>query len=158
MQQVLGAPVPVAGGGDGGGVPAGTLIWFCGPEPPAGYLLCDGRAVSRVEYGALFAAIGTLYGEGDGVSTFNLPELRGEFVRGADLDRGVDTGRVLGSFQEDEFRRHTHTEKYYSATGGGNGLLSGATNNWNASQQTGATGGSETRPRNVALLPYIKAL
>ena len=66
---------------------------------PAGWLLCDGTAVSRTTYAALFAAIGTLWGAGDGVTTFNLPDARGQFLRGLDRGRGVDPGRTMGSNQ-----------------------------------------------------------
>ena len=62
--------------------PAGVLTAFGGASPPSGWLLCDGAAVSRSTYAALFAAIGTTYGVGDGSTTFNLPELRQKFLRG----------------------------------------------------------------------------
>ena len=67
---------------------------------PSGYLECSGAAVSRSTYSALFAAIGTTYGAGDGSSTFNLPNLRGEFIRGLDNGRGIDSNRAMGSFQD----------------------------------------------------------
>jgi len=62
---------------------------------PDGWRACSGQAVSRTTYAALFAAIGTEYGVGDGSTTFDLPDLRGEFLRGWDNGRGVDSGRVL---------------------------------------------------------------
>jgi microcystin-dependent protein len=62
--------------------PAGVMTAFGGASPPSGWLLCDGSAVSRSTYAALFAAIGTTYGVGDGSTTFNLPELRQKFLRG----------------------------------------------------------------------------
>lgn len=64
-----------------------------------GWLICDGSAVSRTTYADLFAAIGTTFGPGNGTTTFNLPETRGEFVRGHDGGRGVDPARVFGSSQ-----------------------------------------------------------
>lgn len=67
--------------------------------PPSGWLKCNGAAVSRSTYAALFTAIGTQFGSGDGSTTFNVPDLRGEFVRGYDDGRGVDAGRVMGSGQ-----------------------------------------------------------
>jgi microcystin-dependent protein len=67
---------------------------------PAGWIVRDGRALSRVAYATLFAVLGTRYGAGDGVTTFNIPDDRGEFVRCADMGRGVDAGREIGSLQQ----------------------------------------------------------
>ena len=64
-------------------VPAGTLVWFGTNEPPAGYLKADGSVVERQAYPALFAAIGTIFGEGDGETTFRLPDLIGRFAEGS---------------------------------------------------------------------------
>lgn len=64
-------------------VPSGAVIPFAGSTAPQGYLLCDGREVSRADYPYLFDAIGTTYGEGDGSTTFNLPNLQDKFVQGA---------------------------------------------------------------------------
>jgi microcystin-dependent protein len=58
-------------------IPAGIMAFFSGPTPPGGWLIADGRAVSRTTYAALFAAVGASWGAGDNVSTFNLPDLRG---------------------------------------------------------------------------------
>ena len=66
---------------------------------PTGWLKCNGALLSRTTYAALFAVIGTTYGAGDGSTTFALPDLRGEFLRGLDDGRGVDGGRALGSAQ-----------------------------------------------------------
>ena len=81
------------------GVPVGTVEYFAAATPPAGYLKADGSAVGRETYPDLFSAIGPTFGEGDGETTFHLPDLRGEFVRGFDDGRGVDSGRVLGTSQ-----------------------------------------------------------
>ena len=62
--------------------PAGIVMPFAGSTAPQGYLLCDGSAVSRTDYADLFTAIGTVYGAGDGASTFNLPDLSGRVVLG----------------------------------------------------------------------------
>ena len=71
-------------------MPAGAvIIWSGSVTPPAGYLLCDGSAQSRTTYAALFAAIGTVHGGGDGSTTFNLPDLRNRFVIGAGSSYGV---------------------------------------------------------------------
>ena len=80
-------------------VPAGTVIHVAMSNAPDGYLAANGSAVSRQTYARLFAAIGTTFGGGDGNTTFNLPDLRGEFIRGWDNGRGVDGGRQLGSWQ-----------------------------------------------------------
>lgn len=80
--------------------PPGMLGYFPRSTPPAGWLKANGAAISRTTYAALFAEIGTLHGAGDGSTTFNLPDARGEFIRGFDDGRGVDPGRVLGSYQK----------------------------------------------------------
>lgn len=139
-------------------VPSGAVFHFAMTTAPAGYLVCNGAAVSRTAFAALFAAIGTLYGTGDGSTTFNLPDLRGEFIRGADLSRGVDSGRVFGSSQADELKAHTHQSP---TTNGGAGVYEVGVGpsgyDYGAqSAPTSSTGGTETRPRNVALLPCIK--
>lgn len=77
----------------------GTVLPFAGSAAPTGWLLCDGATVSRTTYAHLFSVIGTTYGAGDGSTTFNLPDTRGEFVRGLDAGAGRDPGRVLGSKQ-----------------------------------------------------------
>ena len=91
-----------------GMVPSGTVLYFAGQAAPAGWLKANGATLSRTAYAVLFAVIGTTYGAGDGRSTFNLPDLRGEFLRGWDDGRGVDTGRALGSAQADTVRQHYH--------------------------------------------------
>jgi microcystin-dependent protein len=92
----------------GGVVPVAAVMWFCSPRPPEGYLLCDGRAVSRSEYTQLFRAIGTIYGEGDGEATFNLPDLVGRFVRGWGPVSPLDPTRSFGSYQDDGVGLHNH--------------------------------------------------
>ena len=74
------------------GIPSGVVFPFAGTSAPYGYLICDGRAVPREEYGQLFLAIGTSHGSGNGVDTFNLPDYRGNFLRGK-----VDVTTVAGS-------------------------------------------------------------
>lgn len=136
----------------GGGLRAGFVAYYPANTVPAGWLKANGAAVSRSAYAALFAVVGTTYGVGDGATTFNLPDLRGEFLRGFDDGRGVDSGRVIGSAQVDAFKSHTHGISGYTYMGesDGYGQSSGS------SIQTGATGGTETRPRNVAMLACIK--
>lgn len=142
-----------------GAVPAGKLSPFARVTAPTGWLECNGSAVSRTAYSALFAAIGTTFGAGDGSMTFLLPDLRGEFVRGWDHDRGVDAGRAFGSSQGDALASHTHPLDNRILTEGIAGVgLGGSTSGESAAlAATGATGGSETRPRNVAMLWCIKA-
>ena len=86
----------------------GTIIMWGGSAAPSNFLECDGSAISRATYSSLFSAIGTTWGAGDGSSTFNLPDMRGQFVRGWDHGRGVDSGRALGSSQADAFGSHNH--------------------------------------------------
>lgn len=86
---------------------AGSVTPFATDQPPDGWLACNGQAVSRSQYPRLFQRIGTRFGAGDGQTTFNLPDLRGEFVRGWDNGRGVET-RTFGSAQNDDFKGHLH--------------------------------------------------
>lgn len=87
----------------------GVLGFFATTTAPAGWLKANGAAVSRTAYAALFARIGTTHGAGDGTTTFNLPDMRGEFARGLDDGRGVDGGRTVGSAQASQNASHTHT-------------------------------------------------
>ena len=150
-------------------VPAGTIAMWPTETPPSGWRECDGSAISRRDFPRLFAAIGTRYGEGDGRTTFNVPDGRGEFIRGWDHGRGADpdartrtdrgdgtTGDHVGTRQGDDLRSHRHG---YSAgrnyggssdSGGRRPLEPGGT------AQTEAAGGSETRGRNIALMIIIK--
>lgn len=134
----------------------GLIAFFAADTAPSGWLECDGSAVGRTDYADLFAHVGTDYGAGDGATTFNLPDLRGEFIRGWDHGRGVDAGRGFGSAQAQAVQSHQHSVANaivgFADTGGSGvaAIISGSTN-------TGATGGAETRPRNVAMLPCIKA-
>lgn len=92
----------------GGGVPIGTIIQVAYTTVDTGYLKCNGQAVSRTTYADLFAKISTTYGVGDGSTTFNVPDLRGEFIRGWDDGREVDSARGIGTFQADSTKAHTH--------------------------------------------------
>jgi phage-related tail fiber protein len=86
----------------------GQVGMFARSTPPAGWLKANGGAVSRSTYAGLFAAIGTTFGAGDGSTTFNLPDLRGEFLRGWDDARGIDSGRAFGSWQDSDNKSHGH--------------------------------------------------
>ena len=159
-------------------VPAGTVIWTARNTAPTGYVICDGSLKSRTTYASLFAAIGTTFGAGDGSTTFGVPDLRGEFVRGWNSganDQGgtstVDSGRAFGSNQTEMIGPHTHPISdpghNHSYQGGDRQNLSGTQsqpvaqgNNTTGSATTGITinnnSGTENRPRNVALLACIK--
>ena len=91
------------------GVPSGSVFCRAVATVPTGYLECNGAAVSRTTYSALFAVIGTAYGAGNGSSTFNLPDLRGEFIRGFDNGRGVDSGRSVATSQGGQNASHNHS-------------------------------------------------
>jgi microcystin-dependent protein len=80
-------------------VPSGAVFMFAADAAPTGYLKANGATISRTTYATLFAVIGTTFGAGDGSTTFQLPDLRGEFLRGWDDSRGADTSRVFGSAQ-----------------------------------------------------------
>lgn len=172
----------------------GAVAYFPATTAPAGWVKANGALLSRATYAALWAFAQTsgnlvsdatwasnnqgAFSTGDGSTTFRVPDLRGEFLRGWDDGRGVDSGRAIGSFQSGEFASHTHTGT--TSTNGDHihgisALLGGAgagpntaldpvnvtrdTNTAGAHNHTfttNATGGAETRPRNLALLACIK--
>lgn len=141
--------------------PAGEVSAFARTTAPDGWIVCDGATVSRTTYARLFAAIGTTFGAGNGSTTFRLPDLRGEFIRALDLGRGVDAGRTLGSFQAGEIQSHKHFGKNIAGSDGlpDSGFTAGerlGSGDGNPAFETTNTGGSETRPRNVALLYCIR--
>jgi microcystin-dependent protein len=183
-------------------MPSGAVQFFARNTAPAGWMKANGATISRTTYAALFAAIGTTFGAGDGSTTFKIPDLRGEFPRGWDDSRGVDSGRSFGTAQTQDYQSHAHSGTTLgggshnhtgSTTGAGahahnlsGGNVSGSsvvsiggasvTRNyptdgvgdhshglyvdWAAdhahSFTTGASGSTETRPRNIALLACIK--
>ncbi|WP_162244196.1 tail fiber protein [Rhizobium sp. Root1240] len=163
-------------------VPAGLVAAFAMSSAPTGWLKANGAAVSRTTYAALFAAIGTTFGAGNGSTTFNVPDLRGEFVRGLDDGRGVDASRALGSAQSSQNLSHSHTGTADSAgahthpidaydsnsASPGSGRAEVSSQTATSTINTGsagahahnltiaANGGTEARPRNVALLLCIK--
>jgi microcystin-dependent protein len=77
--------------------PAGGVMTFAGTAAPSGWLLCDGSAISRVTYAALFTAIGTTHGVGDGSTTFNLPDIRGRIAAGKDNMGGTAANRLTAA-------------------------------------------------------------
>lgn len=167
-----------------GGVPIGASIPWNSLTPPTGFLKENGAAISRSAYPELFAAIGTQHGSGDGSTTFNVPDSRGVTVRGLDDGRGLDPGRVLGSYQADENKSHTHTGSTNTDAHSHSGVATSSTMVANASVtgplrgstgnivyvfgSTGsdshshtlsinADGGSEARMKNTAKLYVIRA-
>lgn len=166
VDMVVMDPLPTAA------LPSGAVIYVAQVSAPSGFLKANGAAVSRTTYSALFAAIGTTFGVGDGATTFNLPDLRAEFIRGLDDGRGIDTSRALGSAQIDSFQGHWHNLTYTAASSigsGGNSYIQQTISNNNAgpvadtvrapiSDGTNGTPrtSTETRPRNLALLACIK--
>lgn len=148
-------------------MPTGAVQTFAMSDAPSGWLKCNGQAVSRVTYVNLYNAIGTTYGAGNGSTTFNLPDLRGEFVRGWDDGRGVDSGRGFGTNQNDAFESHNHgngeacdvtAEAMYGVKSGPTVGRVDQSSAESKNQQaiTETVGSSETRPRNVSLLYCIK--
>jgi hypothetical protein len=156
-------------------LPAGAVQAFAMNSAPSGWLAADGAAISRTTYAALFTAIGTTYGTGDGSTTFTLPDLRASFVRGAGSD-GVATAGTFGVKQADDFKSHTHTATVTdpghthtsnaqritagSGLGGGSQSVTAATtinsSTTGITVANASTGGTETRPRNIAMLYCIK--
>ena len=90
-------------------VPTGTVLAFAGSSAPSGFLLCDGRAVSRTTYTSLFSVIGTTYGSGDGSTTFNLPDMRGRVAVGSDANLGAAAGVQSVSLTAAQNGPHNHT-------------------------------------------------
>ena len=183
------------------GVPSGSVFCMAVATVPSGYLECNGAEVSRTTYAVLFATIGTAYGTGNGSSTFNLPDLRGEFIRGFDNGKGTDSGRAIASAQAGDNQQHSHnyTNNSITVTGAdhahqirplrlnqNNGAVNitlGSGQSYNVGyassdsslvaagnavktsgslSMTGTVGitisnqGSETRPRNIAMMYVIK--
>jgi len=160
--------------------PPGAIIAFAGTSAPTGWLACQGQAVSRSVYAALFAAIGTTWGAGDGSTTFNLPDLRGVFLRGTGTNStGSSSGAVgpsVGTYAVDTYLNHshgvtdpghTHLINIYNTgqgtTGGGAvlypltpGLISTNSNTTGLTVNTSTTGGTETKPKNYGILYIIK--
>lgn len=107
-----------AWGGLASGVPVGTILAHAANTPPTGFLECNGSNISRSTYATLFSTISTTFGVGDGSSTFALPDLRGQFIRGWANTGSTDASRVFGSTQTDQNKNHTHTTDSTSLTGG----------------------------------------
>lgn len=116
--------------------------------PPSGFLLMDGQAITQAQYPILYG----LYGA-------NLPDLRGAFIRGWDNGKGRDTGRSILSYQEDDFKSHTHNLARAENWGVGDltDRVTTANGNGGSANAVGNTGGGETRPKNIAFNYIVKA-
>jgi phage-related tail fiber protein len=161
----------------------GEVTHFAMATPPAGFLKRNGAAVSRATYAALFARIGTLYGAGDGATTFNLPDSRAHFDRGLDDGRNVDPGRGIGSAQASQNAAHVHTASAAVAGAhthaiwinldrgpgtdgnaiwgdepwyGSAGTTTSANGDHSHAITIASSGGTEARPLNTAFLACIK--
>ncbi|ENN5086648.1 tail fiber protein, partial [Salmonella enterica subsp. enterica serovar 1,4,[5],12:i:-] len=141
--------------GEGSALPVGVPVPWPLATPPTGWLKCNGAAFSSEMYPKLAKAY----------PTNKLPDLRGEFIRGWDDGRGIDSGRTLLSLQGDMFKSHSH---YFREIWGANGpdgtggpYIVGADTNGSrinlGTIETSAPGGSETRPRNIAFNYIVRA-
>jgi microcystin-dependent protein len=140
--------------------PIGTILPFAGTIIPEGWKLCDGSKVKIATNQELFAVIGSYWGKTNG-STFQIPDLRGAFLRGFDDGKGVDAGREFASFQNDEFKSHRHQyqrlsdHQYKVGNGQTEARNPGNGHAWE-SPETDARGGNETRPKNYAINYIIR--
>lgn len=152
--------------------PIGTVIWFAGTTAPTGYLKCNGDAIPNgsgtvqgvtADFSALYAIVSA-----------NVPDLRGEFIRGWDDGKGIDSGRGMRTFQSDQWKNHQHVfggDDMIASSNIGNFQSIGSSGNFQydaTSNPSGNgrsmytknspidSGGTETRPRNVSLLACIK--
>ena len=139
---------------------AGQVFAFAGSACPAGSLAADGSSVSATTYAGLYSVLGTTWGTSAG--NVVLPDFRGMFARGAtnfgttagtrttDPLGGALTAQALGAFVDDQFESHTHTTTIVTGTGGGFGAVGTAYSS--GATSTGATGGTETNPKNYGVL------
>ena len=161
----------------GSGFPTGGIVSYGASTAPSGWLECDGAAVSRTTFADLFSVIGTTWGAGDGSSTFNVPDFRGEFLRGWDDGKGTDSGRGFASTQDYAVHDFLNDIQAYTASPWSSQYLyipptraTWASRNpyywttyfnpsgkfrWNPSNLS-KSGAPETRPRNIAVLYIIK--
>lgn len=141
--------------------PVGSVMFYAGSAAPVGWFECYGQSLSAATYVDLFKVIGYLYGN-NGPNMFKVPDLRGEFIRGWDHGRNIDPLRVFGTSQGDDFKSHSHTAPTTDGFAGnyevpfGSPAILPRGYDYILGAPTSATGGLETRPRNVALLPCIK--
>lgn len=154
--------------------PLGTIVPYAGrvDQPSrkvlsdAGWLVCDGAAISRTTYRNLYGVIGDIHGRGDATTTFNLPDYQGRFLRGVDGEAGRDIdrnernpaqpgglgGNNVGSVQQDSFKAHTHGVVQMIGDNNVDGVDSvtkRSGEHHNETRQSSFSGGSETRPVNA---------
>jgi microcystin-dependent protein len=159
-------------------VPIGGVVMWTAATPPTNFLECNGQALSRVTFGNLFSVMGTTFGAGDGSTTFNIPDLRGFFVRGWANSSTEDAGRVFGSNQVNAVGPHTHpvidpghdhSVDFAAITFAGGGTparnpgISGPTfstnpavTNLTIGTSSGSGTSTESRPDNVALMYVVR--
>ena len=137
----------------------GSMVMRCVDQGISGepLLQCDGSAISRTVYAKLFSLLGTTYGAGDGSTTFNLPDMRGLFLRGFDTGAGIDPdagtrGATVGSYQESTIAYHTHTQ-----TGARPSISDSRTGRASGGQQTTGPNNitGEMRPMNNSVKMYV---
>jgi phage-related tail fiber protein len=146
-------------------IPAGAVRAFAMSTAPDGWLKCNGAAISRTTYSKLFGVIGTTWGSGDGSTTFNLPDLRGEFIR------LFSSTHPIAGFQNQDWKGFYQTNTLQNVSSGYShgpvymgktifGAFTGAlfVGSWQApASATGTTwDASEMRPRNRAMLYCVK--
>jgi microcystin-dependent protein len=135
----------------------GDVAFSWGPiAARAGFLLCNGAAISRATYAALFAVISTLYGIGDGATTFNVPDARDLFPRIHNGTGVYEAARIFGTTQMDDLKAHTHTVDDSPGLGQGASGPPDTVEQNIGTKNTGSTGGLETRPKNITMNAYIK--
>lgn len=145
----------LANAGSTGGNPPGTILWYAATTPPDGYLVCDGSLISRTEYAALFAVIGTAFGAGDGVTTFQLPDMRATFVRGAGTQNAYSA--TFGQKQEASSLQSARSSNGFLSVNNADKTVAVNTGNGYANAtQTGNNSRMYVRPYNIALTPIIK--
>jgi microcystin-dependent protein len=153
-------------------IPVGGILPFPSPVTPEGFLECAGQPVLKSTYPALYVALGSGSIYGETITTFNVPDYRGYFLRGRDAGAGKDpdvgsrTGlsiaNQIGSTQADQYGRHNHgTNGYYLSSDSGFYQADSGTGAFpNRLQQFSGTqdnGGNETRPKNIYVMYIIRA-
>jgi microcystin-dependent protein len=137
-------------------LPPGTILDYAAVSPPSGFLACDGSAVSRITYAALFATISTAWGAGDGSTTFNVPDLRGRVGVGVGsvgtnsqptYALAATGGEQLHSLSTGELAAHTHNGPSHNH--------GGATGNQNALHTHGGTTGNDDNNNTTFGVAYF---
>lgn len=144
------------------GVPTGSVTPFAGQSAPSGWLLCNGAAVSRTTYAALYAIIGTTYGSGNGSNTFNLPDLQGRFPLGANSTyaRGAKGGEETHILTVDEMPSHTHTQNAHNHSASGSSASAGAhthtltVNSGGSHNHTASSGSNGSHAHDIIIYGY----